>query len=62
MSFAPSLSPRPMAMDARGAPPMLTNAANALTTMITGMHTPNPVSASAPVSGIWPMYMRSTTL
>ena len=51
-----------MAMDARGAPPMLTNAANALTTMITGMHTPNPVSASAPVSGIWPMYMRSTTL
>ena len=30
--------------------------------IVTGMHTPNPVSASTPVSGIWPMYMRSTTL
>ena len=52
---APSISPRPMLIDARGAPPELTNAANADTMMISGMHTPTPVSARLPSPGIWPM-------
>ena len=44
-----------MKMEARGAPPVLTKAANAETIMMIGRHTPTPVSASAPSSGIWPM-------
>ena len=30
--------------------------------MITGSAMPTPVSAMLPTPGIWPMYMRSTTL
>ena len=49
-------------IEARGAPPMAASAANALTTMMRGKHTPNPVSAKAPSFGMCPMYMRSTML
>ena len=56
------LSPRPMAMDARGAPPMDTRAAKADTTIMIGMHTPRPVRASEPPSAIWPIYILSTIL
>ena len=52
---ADSISPRPMKMEARGAPPLLMSAAKAETIMISGMHTPTPVSAIAPTSGICPM-------
>ena len=52
---APSRSPLPMKMDARGAPPELTKAAKADTTMIRGMHTPTPVRASWLSPGMWPM-------
>lgn len=41
--------------DARGAPPMLTKAANADTIMMRGIHTPTPVRAKLPSLGIWPM-------
>ena len=43
------------AMEALGAPPLLTSAANADTIMIMGRQTPTPVSASAPSSGICPI-------
>ena len=49
-------------MEARGAPPMLTSAANAEIIMIKGNATPTPVNADAPEPGIWPMYIRSTML
>ncbi len=42
-------------MEALGAPPALTSAANAETAMISGMHTPTPVSAIAPSPGICPI-------
>ena len=38
-------------MEARGAPPEATSAANADTIMMIGMHTPTPVSARLPTSG-----------
>ena len=57
-----SLSPRPMKMEARGAPPMLASAAKALTSKITGMQAPTPASASVPMPSRRPMYMRSTML
>ena len=59
---AMGLSPLPIKIEARGAPPMLTSAANAENIIITGIATPMPVSAAGPVSGIWPMYIRSTIL
>ena len=62
MRSAPPLSPRPMAMDARGVPPMDTRAAKADTTIMMGMHTPRPVSAREPPSGMWPIYILSTIL
>lgn len=49
-------------MDARGAPPMDTSAAKAEMAVISGKQTPTPVSAVSPISGRWPMYMRSTML
>ena len=52
---ADTLSFFPIKMDALGAPPYPTRAANAETIMISGMHTPTPVSAAAPISGICPM-------
>ena len=62
MRSAVSLSPRPMAMEARGAPPMPTRLAKAEINMITGKATPTPASANAPVSGILPTNTRSTRL
>ena len=59
---ADSLSPLPRYIDAREAEPMLTSAANADITIISGRHTPMPVSASLPVPSMCPMYMRSTRL
>ena len=47
---------------ARGAPPMDTRAAKADTTIMIGMHTPRPVSAREPPSGMWPIYILSTIL
>ena len=52
---ADSLSPRPMKMVARGAPPFPTRAAKADTIMMRGMQTPTPVRAMAPSPGMWPM-------
>ena len=52
---AEALSRRPMKIDARGAPPLLTSAAKAEMIIISGMHTPTPVRASAPWPGMWPM-------
>ena len=59
---APSLSPAPRRMPARGAPPMPAKAAKADTIISTGKVTPTPVRAVAPMSGMLPMYIRSTTL
>ena len=56
------MSPLPRYIDAREAEPMLTSAANADITIISGRHTPMPVSASLPVPSMCPMYMRSTRL
>ena len=47
-----SVSPRPMDIEARGAPPTLISAAKAETIMMIGMQTPRPVRAMAPVFGI----------
>ena len=58
-------SPPPSEMEARGAPPMASNAAKAEMIMMTGRHTPTPVSARAPtvsVGCMWPIYTRSTRL
>ena len=52
---ADSLSPLPIKMDARGAPPLPTSAANADTIIMSGRQTPTPVSAAAPMSGMCPM-------
>ena len=41
-----------MAMDARGAPPEDTKAAKAEMIMMMGRHTPTPVRAMLPVSGM----------
>ena len=59
---AVSLSPFPIIIEARGAPPMLTSAANAEMAIITGIVTPTPVKALGPTSGMWPIYIRSTML
>ena len=58
-------SPRPSAMEARGAPPKAIRAAKAEITMMMGRHTPTPVRASLPTVStgcMWPMYTRSTRL
>ena len=52
---AVSWSPRPSAMEARGAPPEATSAANAVTIMMMGMQTPTPVKARLPSPGICPI-------
>ena len=57
-----SFWPLPMKMDARGAPPPPASAAKADTIIMSGIHTPTPVSARLPTSGIWPIYIRSTML
>ena len=62
MRSAAFSSPWPIIMLARGAPPMPMRFAKADISMMSGKHTPSPVSAAAPSPGMWPMYMRSTTL
>ena len=59
---ASSRSPLPSRMEARGAPPMPASAAKAEIARMAGSVTPTPVSAVAPMSGICPMYIRSTRL
>lgn len=59
---AESLSPLPIKIEARGAPPALINAAKAETINIIGIQTPMPVSAKSPSTFIWPMYILSTML
>ena len=55
-SFFPSMIP------ALGALPIATKAANALIAIMTGIVTPTPVNACEPMSGICPIYARSTML
>ena len=55
-------APRPMNIDARGAPPVAEKDAKADTMRMIGIHTPMPVSARLPSPGMCPMYMRSTML
>ena len=55
MRCAPALSPRPIAMAARGAPPLPTSMAKALSSIRIGINRPTPVSAAEPVLGICPM-------
>ena len=49
------ISPLPMLMDARGAPPEATSAAKADTIRMIGVQTPRPVRARLPTCGMWPM-------
>ena len=55
ITSAPSLSFAPMRIAARGAPPMPIRELNADISMMIGNVTPTPVSAAAPISGIWPI-------
>ena len=57
-----SFSPFPKKMEALGAAPILTRAANAEISIIRGKHTPTPVSANLPTFAICPIYIRSTKL
>ena len=52
---ASSLRPAPRSMEHRGAPPMPNRLANAITTEITGRHSPSPVRDRVAWSGIRPM-------
>ena len=52
---ADSTSFFPINIDALGAPPEPTSAANADTIIISGIHTPTPVKARLPTSGICPI-------
>ena len=61
-SSALSRLPSPILIEASGAPPYPTSAANAEMTMMIGNASPTPVSATVPFPGIRPMYIRSTTL
>ena len=45
----------PIKIEARGAPPFPTRAANAEMIMIRGIQTPTPVKAKAPLPGICPI-------
>ena len=58
---APS-SPRPLAWENSGAPPIPHRLANATMMLTAGAQMPMPVRASRPVSAIRPMYIRSTRL
>ena len=49
-------------MDASGAPPMPTKDENAMMSTMMGIVMPKPAMACAPVSGMFPMYARSTIL
>ena len=45
----------PMAMEARGAPPMAMRELKALMRVMMGKVMPTPVRAAVPISGMWPM-------
>ena len=51
-----------MRMLTRGAPPTPTKTATEPTIVTTGPHTPTPARAVSPISGMLPMYIRSTML
>ena len=55
ISSAPSRSPAPRWMEARGAPPMPAKAVKAEISIRMGKVTPRPVRAVRPTSGMWPM-------
>ena len=57
-----SRSPLPMAMEARGEPPIPGIQLKAAAIMIMGNVMPIPLSARVPASGMWPMYILSTML
>ena len=59
---APSTSFCPIFIDARGAPPIPIRELKADIIMRMGNVTPTPVNAAAPISGMWPIYIRSTIL
>ena len=52
----------PIKILARGAPPTPNKYAVALIIIIIGKQTPTPVNAADPISGICPIYIRSTML
>ena len=56
------MSPLPMAMDARGAPPIPGIQLNAAVIMIMGNVMPMPPRAMVPTPGICPIYILSTML
>ena len=55
-----SFSPRRMLIS--GAPPIPTREPKAVIRVTIGPQTPTPARAVSPISGIFPIYMRSTTL
>ena len=54
--------PLPSCIEESGAAPLLTSWAKEETRVMIGTQTPNAVKATVPVSGIYPTYIRSTTL
>ncbi len=62
MVSARSSSPFPRAMEQRGAPPIPKRLAKAVMMEMMGKVSPRPVRARVAASGMWPMYIRSTTL
>ena len=55
MRSAPSRSPAPRRMEARGAPPWPAKAAKAEIRVMMGKVTPRPVRAVPPMTGMWPI-------
>ena len=60
--FACAMSPAPMLIAMSGPPPTPTSMAKEEISVTMGPHTPAPASAVSPMTGIFPMYMRSTML
>ena len=55
IASASSVFPRPLSIENKGAPPIPIKLANAITIVISGKHTPNPVNASVAPSPILPI-------
>ena len=62
MRSAASRSPSPSLMLMSGAPPTPTRKAKAPISVTMGPQMPTPARAVSPISGMLPMYMRSTML
>ena len=60
--FASFSLPSPILMLMSGEPPIPTSEANADIIVTMGPQTPTPARAFSPISAIFPMYIRSTTL